>query len=215
MEGEFAEASFAHAAPGTLSCVLPSGGREPPKAVTPPSSSALLAILSNRPWGCLYLYFYPYHCLTKSAQHSQTGLKGWGRRGWWTILVPKGKRATAGQDILQHPPCEGACRARQTHGFPSPWLSFLSIFCPLARAKLTGLSHRSRCASCRETLFTAREIINIWRGSLISCHLSLVMKLRRMRVSDAAGQHLPVPALRSLPRRRVLELGFALQEGQE
>lgn len=62
MESEFAEASFAHVAPGTLSWVLPGGGREPLKAVTPPSSCALLAILPNPPWGCLYLYFYPYHC---------------------------------------------------------------------------------------------------------------------------------------------------------
>lgn len=129
-------------------------------------------------------------------------------------MVPKGKCATAGQDVLQHPPGDGACRARQTQGSPSPWLSFLFTFCPLARAKLLGLSHRSWCASCRETLFTAREIINIWRGRLISCHLSLVMKLQRMQVSDAR-QHLPVPVLRSLPRSRVLELGFASQDGQQ
>lgn len=64
-------------------------------------------------------------------------------------------------------------------------------------------------------LFTACKIINIWRGSLISCHLSLVMKLRRTQVSDGARQYLPVPVLRCLPAQtRTQEPGFATEEGQ-
>jgi len=92
------------------------------------------------------------------------------------------------------PPNEGTCRTgRPTDISPGGFPSF--PFLPLARAKWMDLSHPRLCASCCETLFTAPEIINIWRGRLISCHLSLVMKLQRMWVSDEAGQHLPVLVL--------------------
>lgn len=86
---------------------------------------------------------------------------------------------------------------------PVGFLPFNFLPHSLARAKLMGLLHRRRCTSCPEMLFTARKMINIWRGSLVSCHLSLVMKLWRMQVSNAARQDLPAQ-----------ELHFALEKGQ-
>lgn len=164
-----------------------------------------------------FVYFIPVVAKQKMpalAQENQTpsNSKAWARWSWYpkTHLPPLSRMLPA---PLSGQGTRRISRPRQTCTFSSWWVSFLLIFCPPpARAKPMGLSHQRRCASYPEMLFTARKIINIWRGSLISCHLSLVMKLQRMQVSDVARQYLPIPVLWCLSAQTcVQEPGFALE----
>lgn len=117
-------------------------------------------------------------------------------------LGPKGTSATVSQGAASTSLGLKDTQNKQSQADPRTSLpvAFLPFNLLLPRkGRADGSLQRRRSPSCTEMLFTALKIINIWRRSLISCLLSLTLKLWRMQVKDAARRFLPVPVLRFLP----------------